>query len=743
MKVLCAKVPAVLVALLAVLGAGALLGFVPATPAAAAEPEALVTITLTGLSPSLPTRDGTVTLAGRVTNVSSTPVSNLQAILWRSADPLSTAEAMTRALKSEADDPIGRRLFEQDYQNIPSENDRTLAPGASTTFRLRTAVANLDLPRADGVYLFGVHIRGRMIDDPQRDQTLGRARTFLPLVADKPAGRLQMTSLVVLSSRPSLLRRGVLVDDHLAAEVAPGGRLDQLLSAADTAGTSFAVDPALVEELATMRDGYAVQNPEGATSTGRGRSDAATWLTRFASVQASRDGFRLLYGSPDIAALVHDRQTAAITDADEAGRRVASTASLPLLVMPAGGYADEDTVRAAERLKPAAIMLSDAAVAADSPLIAGLDTGSGRGAPIVRYSSITSGAGGPGPDPRVTPVQLRQRALADSWIQANTTSSAAQGRVRLVTSTDQVQGDDPGVAAPWVSRSTLAALLDDRPATWDAPLAYPAEVRQAELTAGQLRRLRTFARSNDTYAELFADSEGGRESAQAAVARAASAAWRGNDRQRRRLLVPQQAALDAVLVSGLEISSIRRVSTVAQEGVRFPITVLNLLPVDPDQGVNAVNLKLVFVSENPQRLTIKPISFEDLEAGQSKTENAQVTARANGTVPVRAQLQTMSGSPVGRPLTIDVRVTQNGTTGWAIAGTAMVVFLGGTALRIRRVSQARAAASDAEAAAEPSALTSAPPTDADALERTVATDSQPDDPQTEDAQPDDRGRFDA
>lgn len=728
MKVLCAKVPAVLLALLAVLAVG-VLGLVPATTAAAAEPEALVTITLTSLSPARPTRDGTVTVTGRVTNVSDTPVSNLQAILWRSADPLSTAEAMTRALKSESDDPIGRRLFERDYQNIPNEDDRTLAPGASTTFRLRTAVAKLDLPRADGIYLFGVHVRGRTVDDPQRDQTLGRARTFLPLVAGEPAGRLQMTSLVVLSSRPSLLRRGVLVDDHLAAEVEAGGRLDQLLSAADSAGTSFAVDPALVEELTTMKDGYAVQDSEGASTTGRGRNAAASWLTRFVSVQASRDGFRLLYGSPDIAALVHDGQTAVITDAAEAGRRVASTASLPLLVMPAGGYADEDTVRAAERLGPAAIMLSDAAVAADSPLVAGLDAGTDKVAPIVRYSSLTSGGGGPGPDPRTTPVQLRQRALADSWIQASTASSAAQGQVRLVTSTDQVLGDDPGVAAPWVSRSTLGALLDGRPAPWDAPLAYPAEASQAELTAGQLRSLRTFTRSNDTYAELFADAEDGHESAQAAVARAASVSWRANDRQRRRLLIPQQAALDAVLVSGLEISSIRKVSTVAQEGVRFPITVKNLLPVDAENDdVNSVNLKLVFVSDNTQRLTIKPISFSDLKAGQSETENAQVTARANGTVPVRAQLQTMSGTPVGRVLTIDVRVTQNGTTGWAIAGAAMVVFLGGTALRIRRVSQTRAAGSGADAAAEPpSALTSAAPTDADALEHTVATDPQPDD----------------
>jgi hypothetical protein len=88
-----------------------------------------------------------------------------------------------------------------------------------------------------------------------------------------------------------------------------------------------------------------------------------------------------------------------------------------------------------------------------------------------------------------------------------------------------------------------------------------------------------------------------------------------------------------------------------------------------------------------------------------------VTAKANGTVRVRAQLQTASGTPVGRPRTIDVRVTQNGTTGWAIAALALVLFGGGTALRIRQVARTPAATA-VDAGAAPNALTSAPPDDA-------------------------------
>ena len=50
---------------------------------------------------------------------------------------------------------------------------------------------------------------------------------------------------------------------------------------------------------------------------------------------------------------------------------------------------------------------------------------------------------------------------------------------------------------------------------------------------------------------------------------------------------------------------------------------------------------------------------------------------------------TESGRPVGRPFEIEVQVTQNGTTGWAIAIAAGIVLVGSTFLRIRQVAKER------------------------------------------------------
>lgn len=694
-------------ALLALLAAtGVVLALGPPPSARAAEPEALVSITLTSLTPDLPERDGQVTVRGRVENITEQRLFRLQAIFWRDQSPVTSAEGVQQALQSESNVPIGARKTEV-YQDLYTPANPYLEPGETATFSLTADVADLQLPPTDGVYLMGVHVLQN-----GTNVAVGRARTFVPVLQGEPAQKLQLTSLVVLTSRPSLLRRGVLSDDHLADEVRPGGRLAQLLESADSAGVSFAVDPALVEELETMRGGYLVAAGDGSTTTGRGQSDATAWLQRFTGLTRTRDGFALLYGSPDVAALVHDRQTSVLQDAVAAGRRVAATRGLPLLVLPAEGRADEATLLAAEQLDPAAVVLADSSAVGDGPLLDGVGE-----APVVRFSSTGSG-GGPGPDPRDTPVQVRQRVLTDTWVEASTSSDGStRGRVRLVTGTNQVQDDDAGVAAPWLSRTTLSELLAGTPATWDGELTYPAEAREAELTPAQLGSQRRLVTSYATYAELLVDPAEATASGQAAVARAASVAWRRQERLRTPYLEQQQTVLDDLLQNQLRISTNPKVSTVAREGVEFPITVQNLLPADEqDPDVNAVRLRLVFVSENRQRLTIRPIEAPLVRAGANLTANAQVTAKANGTVPVRAQLQTLDGTPVGRPRTIDVRVTQNGTTGWAIAATALVLFGGGTALRIKQVGRSRAR-TDGDAVAAPSALTSAPPADAPAASR--------------------------
>ena len=667
-------------------GLAVLLGLtVGARPAAAAEPEALASITLTSVSPELPSRDGTITLKGRVTNTSKDPIVRPQACFWRDQAPITDQDGLDSALDSASNVPIGNRLCGDpgQFQDLYTVDEPDLAPGKSSTFTLRARVSDLALAPTDGVYLVGVHVLQNGVPI-----AVARSRIFVPVLSKEPARRLASATLVVLDSRPSWLAPALLSDDHLAREVRPGGRLRVLLDAAQETDASYAVDPALVSELETMRDGYQVRTSDGGTAAGTGQADATRWLTDLADLKAGHDGYRLLFGSPDVAALAHADRTEVLRSAAEAGRRVEATEDLPLLVLPADGDADKATLAAAAALEPRAVLLSDSATRGAGPLLA-----SSTGTPVLTYTAGGLG-GGPGPDPQDDAVHIQQRSLATSWVETTTTDAGA-AQVHLVRTTAQARSTsqaDP----PWARATPLGEVLDRAAVRWDGDLRYPASASDAELTPAQLAALARLAGSLRTWHDLLADGDAVQPDADAALARAASASWRDHRRASQAYLAPQQDSLDTRLNDQVRISSSRKVSTVAQQGVEFPITIRNDLTPQGDGSADdpaAIRVHLVFESDNTRRLMIAPIPSETigvLPPDAGFTGNAKVTARANGTVPVVAQLYTESGRKVGRPVPIEVRVTQNGTTGWAIAVVAGVVLVASTTWRIRQVSRERA-----------------------------------------------------
>jgi len=699
------------------LATAALLGARPASPpaAAAAEPESFVRVRLERLAPALPTRDGRITLTATVTNTSDGQLSNLQAYFWRSLDPVEDAEGMATALSSAANEPIGAR--KGDFRNFPSESDRTLEPGESAEFTVSVDVAELELPSVDGVYLMGAHVRGRTVESgPQF--TLGRVRVFVPVVESPPATSQQITSVVILTSRPSLLRDNTLADDHLAEEVAEGGRLRALLAAAGSPDTSFAIDPAILTTLQVMAAGYRVRGTGTELVAGAGGADAARWLADFQDLLTTGDGYRLLYGAADAAALVHADQASVLGQAAAASRAVPLTRGLPLLALPAAGQADRRTVTALAALNPAAVVLSDTSVRTAGPLLEGPDD-----VPVVRFSTSVSGVGGPGPDPRNTSIHLQQRFLADTWLEAKTVPTGSTvGRVRLITSAASARSTNPAVPAPWLKSSTLTALLNGTPTSWKQRYRYPPESRDEELSGSHLSAVARLASSLDTYEELLGSAGRDRFGADMAIAQAASASFRRSRQAGRAYLAAQQGQVDAVLRDGLKITVTKRVVTSARSGL-FPVTVRNTAEPDPaNPSRHAIRgVRLEFTSTNSQRLTVAPIAVEPLSAGEAFSANARVEAKTNGTVQVIGQLYTQSGKQIGDPVRFDIQATQAGTTGWAIALAAGLVLVGTTALRIRQVARERSQAADPETPpADPGPLSSAPALDDPALDDPAA-----------------------
>lgn len=668
-----------------------LLLVVQTTPAAhAEEPESWARISVDAVRPSLPdpaNRTQSVTLSGRITNTSDIELSNLQIAYWRSLDPIQSSEAMDRALASAANDPLGARAQDGSiFVNVPSENNRTLKPGKSTTFTISATLAQLELPSIDGIYLIGVHLRGRTTPYGP-DITLGRGRVFLPMVTTSPQEKVRQVSVVVLTSRPSLLRTGVLSDDHLADELASDGRLTRMLEAAGAPGTSFLIDPALVEEVQTVARGYRIQEPDGSLRDGTGGTAAQAWLSDLAALIRTGDGYRLPYGNPDIAALVHNGRADLLQESVKTGALVEATESLPLLVLPGDGAADQQIVDAAAQLDPAAILLSDTTLLSttDSPVLRGPGHST-----LVRYTAAASG-GGPGPAPRNTPVKVQQRMLSDTWIAAKSASEGSPpGRVRLITEPSQTPGSDKAPKADWFATATLRQLLAGNPVSWSGDYRYTDSARSNELPVSQLVATQQLESQFDTYADLLVEPAAVRTEAATAVLRSVSLSWRDAPRAAQRYTSAVTDHLSELLHRQISITAPAKVSTTGRSGT-FPITVRNNLPVGNDPGDNAIRVRVVFVSAASQRLTVAPLELPPVEAGQAETAIAQVDAQTNGTVGVRVRLETVGGEQVGQTVPIEVRATQAGTTGWLIAIAAGIVLIGTTVLRIRQVNKERAA----------------------------------------------------
>lgn len=686
-------VRALLATLLTALTIAPLLILVPT--ARAVEPESWARVSVDGISPALPDRSmpaQEVTISGRITNTSDVELSNLQVAYWRSLDPIETSEGMSQVLTSAANEPLGARLRAGGlFVNVPSESDRTLAPTESTSFTIAATLAELDLPDIDGVYLVGVHLRGRA-EPNGPDITLGRGRVFLPVVSEAPAQKVRQTSVVVLASRPSLLRPGVFLDDHLVSELSGQGRLTRLLRAVRATGTSFVVDPALVEEVQTMVRGYRVLASDGLTREGTGSAAAQDWLRQLAELVRTGDGYQLPYGNPDVAGLVHADMTDLLTKAVKTGAQVQTTADLPLLILPGGGTADEQTVAAAASLDPAAILLSDATLRTDTatPVL----QGPGKST-LIRYTAGASG-GGPGPPPRNTPAKVQQRMLADTWIAAETASDQSPpGRVRIVTEPSQTAGADNEVTAPWFSTATLEQLLAATPAPWSGEYRYTASARAAEVSETSLAVTQELREQFATYADLLLDADAADAEAATALLRSVSLSWRGEPAGWQQYTSAVEDNLSDILRDRVSITVYPKVSTTGRSGT-FPITVHNALPASSNPDSNAIRVQIEFTSATSQRLTVAPLEIPRIDAGQAVTEVAVVEAQTNGTVQVRAQLETDRGDRVGRSAPVQVTATQAGTTGWLIAIAAGIVLVGTTALRIRQVAKERAAEQEPE-----------------------------------------------
>ena len=332
--------------LLVVVGilAGLSVGVVPT--AAAGEPGAnpFVQIHIDQVSPQVATTtsEPVVSVAGTITNIGDRPVHDLMLRLERAP-----AVPTSMGLRTNLDGDTDQYQAAMDFATVSP----VLQRGQKTKFTLSAPMRSagkhsLDIT-APGVYPLLVNVNGT--PDYGEAARLDNARFLLPVlgvppdpldtsgdaltavVAPDTSKPVPVTMLWPLADRPRLAP-GVpggtipvrLMDDELAAELASGGRLDVLLSAAEFAtshdvdpdgavgrSVCLAVDPDLLVTVNAMTAGYVVsdspggpaQEPGTPTHPGTGQAAAVSWLNRLRALAHRMCVAPLPYAQADLDAV--------------------------------------------------------------------------------------------------------------------------------------------------------------------------------------------------------------------------------------------------------------------------------------------------------------------------------------------------------------------------------------------------------------------------------------------------------
>ena len=617
----------------------------PASPAHAAIPE--LRVELTGLRTTGSGTKATAVLRGKVTNVGAQPAFGVRVVLWRSRDPITEPAAFGGVLAGE-NQPWGALLYRtSDHYHSITASDQAFDPGASAEFTVRGRLTDLGFTTAGAVYLFGVRVLGTA-DASSNYQALAQTRSFY---VTPPKDRLPLTSVVLLSATPSKVRPGVFLDERLPAELT--GRLDALLGIAGRPGMSWLVDPALIDEVADLADGYDVVDGDG-TRPGTGQAAAQAWLDRFRALDDDR-GARTLFARPDVLGAEKNKASAVLTRAVAATASVAELDDLPLVVLPHDGVAGQTT--------PAWLRGADAdAIAVTTAGRGPVVTRGPAGSTLLRLAPAAASAG---PGTEDGPVQRTQRQYAEAIL--------GDGLVRLIA-TEQDAASDAATSPRWLVRTGLDDLLDDAPEGAVAGLTLPAKTRT--LPASRFRQTTSLAADFARYRDLVTDSviAAGEP---AALSRVASAAWIGNSEAGAFSSAVSDTVGAGAIAKQVSLSASPRVLMSSRTN-EFPLTVINRLD-------EAVVVRVVFTSDNPQRISIADSAPVTVGAGQSLTINVRPEASSNGLVNVTAGLRTTSGKAIGENTRITVEVTDLGMIGWIIVIVSGVVLLAATALRIRQV----------------------------------------------------------
>ncbi|WP_449342039.1 DUF6049 family protein, partial [Streptomyces aurantiogriseus] len=303
-----------------------------------------VAVAVDSLTPSAPTDGDTLTVSGTVTNNGKQAVTDAHVDL-RVGDELTTRSAIDSAAKR-ADDlsgPLGDAVGGKYIAKFAR-----LTPGVAQHFSISVPVDELDLGDG-GVYPVGVSLWGETAAKPW-EQVMGVQRTFLPWQPEEADTATKTTVLWPLVSTVHMTaetgsneqQTPVFLNDDLAEEISPGGRLDQLVSLGKALDVTWVIDPDLLASVDAMAGRYDVRSGNGSTTmAGTHQAVAKQWLDELQQAVQGKEVVALPFADPDLASLAHNGTgvTGSLSQLKAATDVAATTVETVLHVTPSTDFA--------------------------------------------------------------------------------------------------------------------------------------------------------------------------------------------------------------------------------------------------------------------------------------------------------------------------------------------------------------------------------------------------------------------
>ncbi|MFF6979045.1 DUF6049 family protein [Streptomyces sp. NPDC008343] len=680
----------------------------------AASGSGTVAVAVDSLTPSAPSDGDTLTVSGTVTNKGKQAVTDAQVDL-RLGGALITRSAIDRI--------AGRGDYQQGVDAAPVGGKYVkefpkLTPGVSQHFNISVPVDKLDLGE-DGVYEFAVSLSGETSARPW-EQVLGIQRTFLPWQPDEADTKTRTTVMWPLISTAHMTAQTgsnesqtpVFRDDDLAKEIAPGGRLEQLVSLGKELDVTWVIDPDLLASVDAMTESYRVQGEGDATTAGTHQALAKQWLAELQEAVQDKEVVALPFGDPDLASLAHNgtNVTGSLSHLKEASDVAADTVDSILHVEPTTDFAwpvngaiDPSIVKVATSAGADKVIARSDSLAETAGLpytpSASRPVGGGTTAVVTdaRMSTLFQGN-----LTRASSSTLAvQRFLAQSLalnLQTDNQRNIVVAPQRMPTAS-QARAMAEAVTAlqdgTWSQSQDLTAAATAKPdssATTQVPAAskYPSSLRKQELPRSAFTQIATTRDKLDKFKVILTNQDRVVTPFGRAMNREMSTSWRGRSAEAADYRNGVEAYVDSL--AG-QVTLIDKSETkLSGRSATIPVTVQNNLV----QGAEHLVLRLT--SSSPRRLEIGGERFSEqavaVSGGHSQTVKFPTSAQANGQATVVAQLYTEDGQKYGAPVTFDVKVTEfTATVMLVIGGGFLLLVLAGFRMYTQRK---RAAAHAAE-----------------------------------------------